>query len=800
MSGWQFDPYSALIGAALAFALVGLGYGIRQPLFRGWQEVRATFLRSVEWATAGVEDRYREAVTAWAQQAHVLARMGPLEQLFLPPRLIPPPPHPDPAAEAPLTRIPIPLGTALSGHRRLLVTGPPGSGRSALLAYLALVHARGEAGSTLGLPTERLPLYLYLADRDGLPLDEEGRPDDLTLLVEAGTRAVGGPSAAKGTVRRQVQAGTALILVDGWDEMDRPGQERAAAWLAGLTDALPGNLWVVAVGPRGYAPLADAGFIPLRLEEWGRPQVEALLSRCASLLSPPEGSEEESPPSPQRLADILTKTLEEGASRFELALHAWLLLTAGERVEGRMDLLMQALDRLVASSPEEMWLPAAARAALGSMALKMQQEGRVAVAKAEVEEALEGALEAALPPPEERPSRPSRQVFRALTAPGGPLTLCGPGRYAFAHPLWRACLAARQAAPLSPEVLIERLDDPRWLPVLDFYAEVGQMASVVEAWLSEPDDLWRTRLRTAARWTAVAPHNAPWRNGVMALLARAFLKPSLPVGVRERLAEALARTGDPGVPVLLRQALQHPAASVRRTAARAMGVLGPRIDVPTLAEVLEDPDESVRTAAAFALGQVSTPAALRQLVGVLVGGEEMLRVEAARGLARAGEAGWEVLREAIDEEDFLTRRAAAYGLGEVKAGWARDLLERVAREDGQWIVRSAAASVLAEMETARPSPVGPPLAISEMGWLITWAAERGEGVGVGEAAFGPLLRVLEQGEPPFRRAAAQALGLVGRPEHAPALRRAMDDPDREVAQVASWALEELARRHDLFIQ
>ncbi len=37
---WQFDIYSALLGAGFTLFLIGLGYLLREPFLRGWQEVR----------------------------------------------------------------------------------------------------------------------------------------------------------------------------------------------------------------------------------------------------------------------------------------------------------------------------------------------------------------------------------------------------------------------------------------------------------------------------------------------------------------------------------------------------------------------------------------------------------------------------------------------------------------------------------------------------------------------------------------------------------------------------------------
>ena len=837
---WSFDILSAAIGAAVTLLLVGLVVRFRAAIARVWQGIRLGVRRLVARFAAGLEGEYRRAVVGWARKAHALPAVGTLEQVFVPPLLIPPLPAPRTSTGNLPPRTPIPLGVALGGHLRLLIAGPLASGRSTLLAYLAYIHARHEAAAALQSPLERLPLVVRLTDMEWtLPaggggdtgtggrgdVEEGGRgdaeeggrgdaeeggrgdaekggrgeaekkePDDVTRLVQAATRAVGATAGSGGALRRHLRAGSALVLVDGWDELNPQQQELATAWLARLVEALPNNLWMVVVGPRGFAPLAALGFAPLRLKEWARPQVEALLARFAERLSPAQGGAAQ--PS-REVTETLLRALERGASPLELSLRAWLLLTQGQVPERRLDLFLQTVERQAGRvTGEADGLSSVIRAVLGRLALALQQEGRTLVTRAEVEAALEDAL----PPAGERPARAAAQAQQIVIGGKGCLIEREMDRYAFVHPLWQAAAAARQLVALPTAAVLERLEDPRWAAVFEFYAEIGDMEPFLKAWLTRPDDLWRSRLCTAARWAAVAPPEAPWRRGVMALLARAFLDPALPDPVRERLTTAIACSGDPGVPYFLRQALQHPRETVRAAAVRALGLLRRTADVGTLVEAIDDPDALVQEAAARALGAGGGPAALRRLTQALVLGDETQRACAAVGLALMGEEGWEALRKAIQNDDFLTRRAAVYGLGEIEQPWARELLSRLTREDGEWIVRSAASSVLAEIEAARPSPVSPPPVAHEMGWLINWAAEREEVVGVGEAAFVHLLQALQQGDAPIRQAAAQALGLIGRPEDAAPLRQAMADPDPDVAQVALEALEELAHRHGLMVQ
>lgn len=820
--GWRFDLYSALLGAGFTLFLIGLIYLLREPFLHGWQEGKGILLRALNQVTAGWEARYRERIIHWAQGAHALADLGPLEQYFVPRYLRPPLPLPDPEREGPPVSQPLSPDDALQGHLRLLVVGSSASGRTTLLAYLALTHARAEGA--------RIPLYLYLP-----ALDWTSSPDSkkaltpIQRLIQGALQAVGAPAPAATPLRQALQAGGALILADGWDELDPAAQEQATLWLTDLADALPGNIWVVAVGSQRYAPLASAGFVPLHLCPWDRPEVRDFLTR----LPTPENFPLE------RATEELTWVLKRTQSLLDVALSAGWLLENGTVPPKRTDPFHRRLEKwtngLPDPSPELGWTEALDPLdILRDLAWKLQEEGRSVILRQEVEEFIHQKLlppppsagssagnggapaaeaapeERALPPeepaPERAPAHEAKRVraavasfLKAFLAPGGPLVSCVSDRYRFAHPLWQALLTA-EALASSSDPLVAHLDDPSWLPVADFYAEIGGMEPVLRAWLSRPDDLWQNRLRTAARWAALAPPDAQWRNGVMALLGRSLLAPGLSDESRQRLAEALIWTGDPGVPLFLRHALRNPNPTIRALAARMMAVLREGADLSGLAKALEDPEPMVRTAAVYALGEIGVPAAIEWLIHVLESGDETLQVEAARALAHQGEEGYRVLREALQSDDFMVRRAAAYGLGEIDAIWARELLEKTARGDSQWIVRSAAATVLSEREQkAKPTPPPSPPVPSEMGWLIAWAAERGEGVGLGEAAFGPLLQALAEGPAPVRRAAAQTLGWVGRPEHVDALRRALNDPEPEVALAALRSLEELSARYGLTV-
>jgi len=808
-SPWRFDIASALVGAAVALLLAGLAYRFRNELRLGWETVVAPLARLAHRLQASAEDRYRELVAARMRSLIVPAHLASLDGVFVEPKLfsLPPPPESISEIEAmPAGTRALPLRRILRGHPQLVILGTPGAGRSTLLAYIALAcvrtvnngKAEGEEGkqakaeATPELVQERLPLYVSLPAMDWNATDGEGEQvsDGTERLLDAAVAAVGGSSGLMRTIRQRLDAGQAIVLADGWDELLPQQRQWAAVWLSELTEILPGNLWLVGAGMRGYAPLTEAGFVPLTLAAWDGRQVETFARQWVEVCTPVG---EEPAVAPYKLVAELRRAARAGASPLELALRAFVCLMDEQSPAKRAALFDRALDLLLWQK-EEPWVLGACRAVLGQIALKLQQERRATASREEIDTAIESAL----PPPEERPARAVTRVLRALTGERGLLRPAGSNRYTFTHPLWQAYLAARQLVAVDPATLIERLDDPRWTKVLHFYAELGNMGPLVAAWLRGPDDMFHTRLHTLSSWVGAAPEGASWRDGAMAVLARAFLQVGQLAQVRRELAKSLAATGAPGVIYFFKQALEHPDAEVRVAAAMGLARTAGESDMAMLEALLEDEEPAVREAAVRRLAYLDIDAATRRLGWTLLEGDDRLRPAAAEALAMRGEEGATFLREVIESEDAMSRRAAVFGLAQIEA---RDLLEKVAREDEQWIVRSAASAALEEMEKQeKTAGVAPPPEIEQLSWLISWAATQGEGVGLGNAARQMLRRALSEGDAPARLAAAQVLAQVGRPDDVEPLRTALTDADPAIVSAALDALARISRQYELRIE
>ncbi|MCF3103425.1 NACHT domain-containing protein [Streptomyces roseoverticillatus] len=165
---------------------------------------------------------------------------------------------------------------ALAGRRRVLLRGAAGSGKTTLLQWLATLTARGDLPPGLGHLSGCMPLTLPLRTlirRGELPQPEE------FLAAAAGPLA--GLPAAQGWVTRRLTEGTALLLIDGVDEVPEADRRRTLTWVKDLLAAYPDARYVITTRPSAVREgwLADAGFTELELLPMSRGDVVSFIDR-----------------------------------------------------------------------------------------------------------------------------------------------------------------------------------------------------------------------------------------------------------------------------------------------------------------------------------------------------------------------------------------------------------------------------------------------------------------------------------------------------------------------------------------
>ncbi|MEV4441828.1 NACHT domain-containing protein [Streptomyces sp. NPDC049577] len=165
---------------------------------------------------------------------------------------------------------------ALAGHRRVLLRGAAGSGKTTLLQWLATITARGELPPGLVHLSGCMPLFLPLRTlirRGELPSPEE--------FLAAAAAPLAGLPAAQGWATRRLTEGTALLLIDGVDEVPEADRRRTLGWVKDLLAAYPDARYVVTTRPSAVREgwLADAGFTELELLPMSRGDVLAFIDR-----------------------------------------------------------------------------------------------------------------------------------------------------------------------------------------------------------------------------------------------------------------------------------------------------------------------------------------------------------------------------------------------------------------------------------------------------------------------------------------------------------------------------------------
>ncbi|SHN39165.1 NACHT domain-containing protein [Cryptosporangium aurantiacum] len=163
---------------------------------------------------------------------------------------------------------------ALGSATRILVRGDAGSGKSTLLKWLAINSARGTFSGDLAQLNGHTPFLIKLRSYAGrsLPKPEEFL-DDLADPLAA--------LMPEGFAHRRLAAGTALVLVDGIDELPADERRRVRDWLRKLVRTFPDSHIVVTSRPAAAADawLEAEGFGSAFLERISSSDIRTLIRR-----------------------------------------------------------------------------------------------------------------------------------------------------------------------------------------------------------------------------------------------------------------------------------------------------------------------------------------------------------------------------------------------------------------------------------------------------------------------------------------------------------------------------------------
>jgi HEAT repeat protein len=580
-----------------------------------------------------------------------------------------------------------------------------------------------------------------------------------------------------------------IVLLDGWDEIAESDRDTAQVWLSAFIQRHPDHRVVVTTSPTATRALREAGLACLSISPLQARQLRALADRWAAAAEGGASDAAMLAESIRQPPGVAPRPLD-----FTLAVSVWLK-------RGSMPLnIPGAYDRWIdlALTESSVTDTAAARSVLARLAWTLLEEDRLIATREETAEI------AGEQPIESGGSDPSIAGVAARLARESALFISLGQGVALAHRRIAAYLAATHARDSGQAMEVAaRIDDPAWAGVAFFFAAIGDATPLVNTALATSGDLFRTTHRRLGHWASVAPLDASWRSRFMSDMVKQLMAPGTPEALRDDLLRVVVSTRDKGLVYLFKQALGRPEPSLRRLGVRGFGLMRREADVAHVAPLVQDAEAGVRAEALRALGEIGGQASIDALAQALLDLDDDSRRVAAESLAHCGAAGWDLLKEGVllaDDQGpdvMRVRRAAAYGLARVGEDWARELLVKIERDDKQWFVRSGATEALRLMneEFGEGAPIDlTPLDMDNLGWLVQWAAQKGQPIGLGKSARQALQRALEDVEPNVRLAAVHTYAHLGDAESIPVVRTRLNDDAPQVKEAAYRALEAIAQR------
>ncbi len=830
------DPFSFLFGFAVGIVFVWL-LGRFRPLLKQVRE-SAKEQRQVAQTrrTTGLEDNHRRITLRRAQGMHIASALFSLDEILQEPRLIAPPARVEPGVVgiqediisqtlpympawpelAATYRAPtLGVAEAIAGGSNIVLVGAAGTGKTVALAHLASLAANLKVRLNADSEFDAVPYLYHVAD---LQLPFDGTKDPVNLIINAaGEHApLFDLRRLPGFIQQTFKNGQALVLIDGFDELDPQGQREAVDWFKSLLQTYPKTRIVTTGCIDQLNGLIGLGFSALALIGWDAPRNSRFIQQWGELWSQTVALEAWAQTGPEQVDPILLNTWlatdNSNLTPLELTLKVWGAY-AGDSLGPRvLDAIATHVRRIapggtpvaalgllamqVVLTSQPVFDPRQARSWVKQYDIVEDKSVESAEAVAETAEGEEAASanpeKIKLKKSKAREAVPSYGLLSKMVDSGLLVSHLN-NRMRFLHPVLNGYLAGQAIGDNDADTKLLALPD--WdgkRLALRYLAARGNASAVAKIMLTESDLPLHNHAFTVARWLRDAPREAAWRSKAFACLLDILQAEGQPLGLRGQAMAAFVTSGDPGAATLFRQLLSSRSFELIPLAALGSGALKDVKAIDALEELMQAPVGAVRRAVCVALVAIGTEKSLEGVARALLQGDEELRRAAAEALANDPIEGHAMLKEGATLDDIMLRRAVVHGLSRVGQPWAVETLQHMQVEDDQWAVRNLANQYLEQMQNIDPRVPHQLTTPSETPWLIEFAGKQKMGVPRGGPATDILLSAFKLGDTEERLAALPYLKQVANEGIISALYHAMYGEDPEVREAAYYAIEEIA--------
>lgn len=829
------DPLSFAIGFVAGVLFTWLLSRARPLLTQIRENAKEQRQAAQTRRTTGLEDNLRRITLRRAQGMHLASSLFSLDEILQEPRLIAPPARVEPGLVgiqediisqtlpympawpelAAIYRAPtIGVAEAIAGGSNIVIVGAAGMGKTVALAQLASLAANLQVKLEADSGLEAIPYLYHVADLQ-FPFDSSKDPISNIINAASENAPIFDLRRLPAFIQQTFKNGQALLLIDGFDELDPAGQHHVVEWFKALLQTHP-RIRIVTTGcVDQLTGLISLGFNPLALIAWDAPRSLRFIQQWGELWSRMVAIESWSETSPEQVDPILLNTWltndNTGLTPFELTLKAWGAY-AGDSLGPRvLDAIATHVRRVAPSgTPVAALELLAMQVVLTSQPIFDPRQARGWVKQYDIVE--DKPIESAetitkTEAGEEVPLTDSQKIRIKKSRAGeavpthgllskmvesGLLVSHSNSKMRFLHPVLNGYLAGQAIGDNDADTTLLALPDWDGKTLsLRYLAARGDASAVADILLKESELPLHNSVFAVARWLRDAPRETAWRSKAFASLLTILQAEGQPLGLRGQAMAAFASSGDPGAATLFRQLLSSRSFELIPLAALGSGALRDMKATDALEELMQAPVSAVRRATCLALVAIGTEKSLEGVARALLQGDEELRRAAAEALANDPIEGHPVLKEGATLPDILVRRAVVHGLSRVGQPWAIEILQQMQVQDDQWAVRNLANQYLEQMQKIDPRVPRRLTVPSESPWLIEFAGKQKMGIPRGGPATDVLLNAFKQGDTEERLAALPYLKRVANEGIIGALYNAMYGEDPEVREAAFYAIEEI---------
>jgi hypothetical protein len=762
---FQFDLISFALGCIAATGFWWLAARARSLSEKLKSPVKDRLETIKQGNMIGINRYLRQEMIQLTQQMHFARDLFALDEILIPPRLLAPLPNLDP--EKPILietianqvipympewpefsaqySVPVlSLPQAMQGDGHVVLIGQPGSGRTVALAHLTSQIAKRD--SRYGGLVEYVPFFFHILDVDLKPTKNEDPLDNIIAVIHAQVSVLFQARLSR-FMRSAAKNNRFILILDGLDELPPEMLITATEYLHGLLERYP-HIRVIATGSPEYVNgLLDLGFTPYALATWDSKRADAFLNRWATAWS--KGITPHSKHSPQqgnldpRIIINWLNNEQKYLSPLEWTLKTWAAFSGDALGSTPAQALEAYLQRVTQSKvPHEAMETAAFEMVRLNMPVMPPGQieklltGRKLTTNTNV--ALDNQIDQENMAQDQSPTKKkrkkhtisSRSRILSILIEGGVLIENLDGKIKFFNPFVCGYLSSFHAS-IEGTPGFEMSEAQFWQArgaTLRFLAAQSNQAPWIEELAASDANPLYPNLMMIGRWLRDAHPKSEWRPNVLRRIASLLQDNTLPFAIRARFMAIFIVSGDPSLQALYKQLIGASSSIIRQLAAIGCGAMRNEKMMDDLLPLFNDEDSSVRLAAGMAVAALDSSNSNKMLLEMLEQGEENLRLVAAETLASQPPEGYKTLKEAAVATDLLTRRAAIFGLSQIREKWVVEILEKAAIEDGQWVVRNAASQALENFQVVSPFVHAAMPPAHEAPWLIAFASQQGIGI------------------------------------------------------------------------